>query len=117
MTKRLADAPAFVPDVDACTIVRRYRSIAAAIAVDQGGVSELSEVRAQLARRFGAASVLAERLEAALIRGEEFDVEQYVLLCGVLVRLASRIGVDRRAKNVTPRLSDYLSSSQANGDG
>jgi hypothetical protein len=70
MTKRLADAPAFVPDVDACTIVRRYRSIAAAIAVDQGGVSELSEVRAQLARRFGAASVLAERLartESAVI--------------------------------------------------
>ena len=116
MTKRLTDAPALLPDVDARTIVRRYRSIVAAIAVDHGGVSELSEVRAQLTRRFGAASVLAERLEAALIRGEEFDVEQYALLCGVLVRLASRIGVDRRAKNITPRLSDYLSSSQANGD-
>jgi len=70
MTKRLTDAPALLPDVDARTIVRRYRSIVAAIAVDHGGVSELSEVRAQLTRRFGAASVLAERLartESAVI--------------------------------------------------
>ena len=116
MTKRLTDAPALLPDADARTIVRRYRSIVAAIAFDQGGVTELSEVRAQLTRRFGAASVLAEKLEAALIRGEKFDVEQYVLLCGVLVRLASRIGLDRCAKNITPKLSDYLSSRQAKGD-
>jgi hypothetical protein len=70
MRKRLTDTPAFVPDVDARTIVRRYRSISAAIAVDQGGISELSEVRAHLTRRFGAASVLAERLartESAVI--------------------------------------------------
>jgi hypothetical protein len=87
MTKRLTNAPAFVPDVDARTLVHCHRSIAAEIAVDQGGISELSEVRAQLTRRFGVASVLAERLEATLIRGEKFDVGQYVLLCGDLIHV------------------------------
>jgi hypothetical protein len=67
-----------------------------------------SESRRQLIRRFSAACVLAEDLEGRLARGEEIDVERHALLCSTMTRLAQRIGIDRRAKNVTPALRDYL---------
>jgi hypothetical protein len=35
---------------------------------------------------------------------------RHALLCSTLTRLAQRIGIDRRAKNITPSLGDYLRS-------
>ena len=75
---------------------------------DQGDVSECSDSRRQLIRRFSAACVLAEELWGRLARGEEIDVERHALLCSTLTRLAQRIGLDRRAKNIAPSLGDYL---------
>ncbi len=72
-----------------------------------------SESRRQLIRRFSAACVLAEDLEGRLARGEEIDVERHALLCSTLTRLAQRIGIDRRAKNITPSLSEYLTPQEA----
>jgi hypothetical protein len=100
-----------LPDTDGrLRIARRFRGIANAVLADQGGASECSESRRQLIRRFSAACVLAEELEGRLARGEEIDVERHALLCSTLTRLAQRIGIDRRAKNITPSLGDYLRS-------
>ena len=109
---KLTNGSKTLPDTDGrLRIARRFRDIAAAILVDQGGASELcSESRRQLIRRFSAACVLAEDLEGRLARGEEIDVERHALLCSTLTRLAQRIGIDRRAKNITPSLGDYLRS-------
>ena len=71
-------------------------------------LDQLSEARLQLVRRFAAAAVLAEQLEAALANGQEINVERHALLCSTLTRLAQRIGLDRRAKNITPSLREYL---------
>jgi len=62
-------------------------------------------------RKSSAACVLAEDLEGRLARGEEIDVERHALLCST--RLAQRIGIDRRAKNITPSLSEYLTVQEA----
>jgi hypothetical protein len=99
----------WLPDVDQrSSIARRYRDIASAITVDQAGADECSESRLQLIRRFAASAVMAEQMEAALVRGEQIDITQHALLCSTLVRIAQRIGIDRRARNITPSLSDYL---------
>jgi antitoxin (DNA-binding transcriptional repressor) of toxin-antitoxin stability system len=45
-----------------------------------------------LIRRFAAAAVLAEQLEARIARGEEITLTDHALLCSSLVRLAQRIG-------------------------
>ena len=55
-----------------------------------------------------AAAVLAEQLEAALANGQEINVERHALLCSTLTRLAQLIGIDRRAKSITPNLREYL---------
>jgi hypothetical protein len=54
-----------LPNVDGRSLVaRRYRDISNAILVDQGGLDQCSESRLQLIRRFAAAAVIAEQLEA-----------------------------------------------------
>jgi hypothetical protein len=87
---------------------RRYRDLIEAIVADQGGDDQCSESRKQLIRRFAACSVLAEQAEAKLAAGQEIDVATHALLVSSLVRLSSRIGIDRRQRNVTPTLSEYL---------
>ena len=111
---RLTTAPVLLANVDGrTTVARRYRDIATAIATDQGGADRLSETRLQLIRRFSAAACLAEQLESRLARGEEIDIQEHSLLVSTMVRVAQRIGIDRRAKNITPSLSEYLTPQEA----
>jgi hypothetical protein len=106
---RLSNGRDVLPDVDGRSVIaRRYRDIVCAVASDQGGAEHLSESRLQLIRRFSAASVLAEQMEARLARGEQINIQEYSLLVSTIVRVAQRIGIERHAKNIMPTLSDYL---------
>ena len=78
------------------------------LVADQGGTDQCSESRIQLIRRFAAAAVLAEQMEAELARGKSIDIREHALLCSTMVRVARQIGVKRVPRNVTPSLSDYL---------
>jgi hypothetical protein len=60
-----------------------------------------------------AAAVLAEQMESRLANGEEISIERHALLCSTLTRLAQRIGIDRRQRDVTPSLAEYLAQQQA----
>src|SRR6478735_7095268 len=61
---KLTNGSKTLPDTDGrLRIAQRFRDIAAAILVDQGGAELCSESRRQLIRRFSAACVLAEYLE------------------------------------------------------
>lgn len=51
---------------------------------------------------------MAEEMEARLARGESIDVAEHAQLSSTLVRLAARIGINRRLKPITPDLHDYL---------
>ena len=97
-------------------ISRRFRDKAGAILADQGGFDQCSESRKQLIRRFSAAAVLAEEMEARLANGEQIDVSEHALLCSTLARLASRIGVERRARDITPSLAQYLDTHVASDE-
>ena len=98
---RVSNGSKTLPETDGrLRITRRFRDIAGFILVDQGGVDACSESRKQLIRRFAAAAVLAEQLEAKLCRGENIDISEHALLCSTLTRLASRIGLDRIPKDV-----------------
>jgi hypothetical protein len=109
---RVSNGRAVLPDVDGRSLIaRRFRDICSAMSIDQGGQDRLSEARVQLIRRFSAAAVLAEQLEAKLANGEEIDIAQHALLCSSLVRLSARIGIDRRAKKVVPTLDQYMLES------
>jgi len=106
---RISNGRELLPDIDGrSAVARRYRDIVSAILVDQGGEELCSESRQQLVRRFAAAAVIAEQMEARLARGEQINISEHALLCSTLVRVAQRIGINRRAKTVTPMLADYI---------
>jgi hypothetical protein len=96
-------------------LARRYRDIAGAIIADLGGEDMCSEVKKQLIRRFAGDSVLAERMEAALVRGEQVNIAEYTALSSSLVRLANRIGVERVPKDIGPSLADIIASHAGRG--
>ena len=58
----------------------------------------------QLIRRFAALAVQAENMEAKLALGLEINLADHALVSSTLVRLASRLGINRRSK---VRLSRY----------
>jgi hypothetical protein len=105
---------AVLPNVDGRSLIaRRFRDISRAIIVDQGKEAKCSEVRLQLIRRFAAAAVLAEQMEAQLAQGLAIDIQQHALLISGMVRVAQRIGIDRIPRNVATTLSEYLEPSVA----
>jgi hypothetical protein len=110
---RLSNGRDVLPDVDGRSVVaRRYRDIIGAVVSDQGGAEHLSEARLQLIRRFSAASVLAEQMEARLARGEPIDISEHALLCSSLVRLVARFGINRRTREIVPSLASYVDQDE-----
>jgi hypothetical protein len=95
---------------------RRFKDITLAVAADQRGINELSEARLQLIRRFSALCCHAELLEARLANGEQVDIGEHSNLSSTLVRIASRIGIDRIPKDVTPSLGEYLKRRRETDD-
>jgi hypothetical protein len=106
---RVSNGRDVLPNADGRSIIaRRYKTIASAIFLDQGGTDRCSESRKQLIRRFAAAAVLAEQMESRLANGEDISIAEHALLCSTLARLASRIGLSRHMRDVTPSLEQYL---------
>jgi hypothetical protein len=106
---RVSNGADLLPNIDGrSAIARRFRDIIAAVAVDQGGADHLSEARLQLVRRFAAAAVIAEQMESRLANGQEINIVEHSQLSSTLVRIAQRIGIDRKLRHVVPSLTEYL---------
>jgi hypothetical protein len=57
--------------------------------------------------------VWCRRQRLALLQGGEFDVSKYTTATNALRRLLEDIGQERRLKDVTPDLHEYLRESDA----
>ena len=52
-----------------------------------------------------------------MVNGEAIDIATLCTLASTTVRLSQRLGLERRARNVTPSLGQYLAArAPANGD-
>jgi hypothetical protein len=103
---RITNGRKLLPLVDGRSVLaRRFRDIAGGIIADHG--DDIPEAQRQLIRRFAAASVIAEQMEAKLASGGQIDINQHALLCSTLVLVGKRLGLQRRVRDVT-RLSRYL---------
>jgi len=90
---------------------RRFRDLYEDIAVDLGGLDQLSEGQKQLIRRAAMLSAESERMEAQAARGEaEFNIDLYGMICDRLGRLFGRLGLERRPRDMTPDLRTYLAA-------
>lgn len=93
-------------------MARRFREIAAGIEADLG--NDLTEAERAIAARATTLAIWCEDAEAALARGDDFDVTTYSTAANAMRRLLADLGLGRRAKDVTPDLATYL-EGKANG--
>ncbi len=100
----------FLDGVDGRTLAaRRYRDLFHSFVSDLGGMDITSEAQRQLARHCATMSCQAEVMEAEFIAGDDTDWDQYLHLVGTLSRALSRLGIERKALDVTgPTLDEYI---------
>lgn len=87
---------------------RRWRDLKALYADDLGGESTLSEFQLGLLGTAATMRCELERLEGQLSKGEDIDTDLYGRIAGHYRRICETLGIERRKRDVTPTLSDYL---------
>lgn len=95
----------FIDEVDERSMVaRRFRELLAQVATDLGG--DLTAAQQAIARRACALAVWCESCEPEMDKGNELDIGQFTTAANSLRRLLADLGLERRAKDVTPSLAD-----------
>lgn len=117
---RISNGSALVVGVDGrSTWVRRLRDLVTLHVADLGGEGAISEAEKSIVRRAAVLTVELERLEARFAAAAECadkdDLDLYQRTAGNLRRLLEAVGLQRRAKDVTPSLSDYLKAKTVEG--
>jgi hypothetical protein len=80
---------------------------------DLGGHDALSTIERALVEGFAGACVTLQHLNTQLALGQTIDLAQHAQAVSAMVRVASRLGLQRRTRDVTPTLADYLQQQQA----
>jgi hypothetical protein len=80
----------------------------AGIEADLGGASQLSVVEKTLAAAYAGVAVQNADLNARLLRGESVDLVEFAAMIGAMVRIASRLGIQRRPRELGNDLTGYL---------
>jgi hypothetical protein len=97
----------FLDGVDGRSVLaRRYRDILAQLVSDMGG--DPSEAQSLIAKRAATLAVWRELAEASMAKGEDLDIAEFTTATNALRRLLADLGLERRARDVTPHLHDYL---------
>lgn len=96
-------------DLDQRTKAARLaRQVADDITSDLGGADSLSAAERQLAQRAAMLSVLVESQEAHWLQGEPVNVTDWLASVNCLRRVLESVGLQRRNRDVTPSLTQYL---------
>lgn len=90
------------------TQARRFKEIFANLAQDIGG--DPSEAQKAIAARAATLAVWCEQAEVEFASGGELDVATYSTVSNAMRRLLSDLGLERRAKDVTPDLASYIAA-------
>ena len=76
---------------------------------DLGGRHELSAIELTLVEAYAGAAITLENLNTRMLLGQDIDFGQHAQACTAMVRISSRLGLQRRSKPV-PTLEQYLAS-------
>jgi hypothetical protein len=87
---------------------KQFEAIAEGIARDLGGEGNLSTIEHHLVEAFAGAAVTVNDFNARLLLGGKVDVLEHAQAISILVRIATRLGLKRVAKDVTPTLGSLL---------
>ena len=77
---------------------------------DLGGRDNISTIEHGLIEAYAGAKVWLDNINTRLALGQQIDFSEHASAISALVKTASRLGLSRRSKNVTPTLSEYIDS-------
>ncbi len=108
--KRGRRAPRGLVPLDDGGASRYFRRVAREIIGDLGGRDDLSRIEKELIQAFAGAATQMKYLNVQIALGDSsaIDLSGYATLASTMLRIGSRLGFRRRARNVTPPLADYL---------
>lgn len=90
-------------DLDCRTsAARRAHDLVAGLENDLGGANNLSTGQREIIKRAALSGVVCEDLECKWLEGAKIDVSDYALLANAQRRLLATVGLERRAKDVSP---------------
>jgi hypothetical protein len=91
---------------------RRYRDLCEGFAA-AFGTTPPGEREMALIRQAAALTVQAEKLQSAIVRGEDVDLEQLTRLTNVTTRTLKELGLyKRRRQKPPPTLREYIAAKQ-----
>jgi hypothetical protein len=85
-----------------------FNRLAADIEADLGGRDQLSTIELTLIEAYVGAAVTLQHLNTQLALGQPIDLSQHAQAVSAMVRVASRLGLQRRTKDVGPSLGEIL---------
>ncbi len=114
---RLSNGSALLAGVDGrSTWARRLRDLIQLHIADLGGANAVSAAEASIVRRAAVLSVELETMEGRFAQAGQAsadDLDLYQRTAGNLRRLLESVGLERRQRDVTPSLQQYLARRAA----
>jgi hypothetical protein len=95
---------------------KEFDRLVAAIETDLGGHDRLSAIEVALVEAFAGAAVTLNHLNTQLALGQPIDLGQHAQCVSAMVSVASRLGLQRRPKDIGPSLGDLLRAGQRQED-
>jgi hypothetical protein len=89
---------------------RCWRDLVELHAGDLGGMYLLSEAQLSLIKRAATIEVELEQVEGRLSTGRDADLDLYTRSTSHLRRIFETLGIERRPRDVTPTLGQYLTA-------
>ena len=89
---------------------RTFGRLVADIESDLGGHDHLSAIERSLIEAYAGSAVLLDSLNTAVLRGQKVAVGEHSLVASTMVRIAARLGLRRRPRDVTPTVEEYLAA-------
>lgn len=108
---RITNGKELLANIDGrSTEARRYRDLCFSFSDDCGGAASLTEAQRALVRSAAALSIQSEKLQGAMIRGEDVSDEQMTRVANSLARTLQRLGLKRApAKREASTLAEHFS--------
>jgi hypothetical protein len=85
------------------------------IEADLAGRDQLTAIERALVEAFAGAYVSLSHLNTQLALGQKIDLGMHAQCVGAMVRVASRLGLQRRQRDVTLSLAEYLKTLDTEG--
>ena len=103
-----------VPIDKASGAARFFDRMVREIEQDLGGRRHLTRIEGELVRAFAGAATTLQYLNHQVLLGEvsESDLSGYATIASTILRIGSKLGLQRRARNVTPTLEQYLDAKE-----